>query len=148
MAEDERESQKSFKVQDRRRFSATGEARDDPAAAAAPAAAAPPPPAPPSSPAAEAPDAAAFSAAGGPSALSFTTFVMSLITQALALLGEIPDPIERAARVDLEAARQLIDILGILSDKTRGNLDAGEAALLDGALYDLRMKYVERANSR
>ncbi len=47
--------------------------------------------------------------------------------------------------VDLEGARQFIDILGILQDKTRGNLDAREAALLDGALYDLRMKYVERS---
>ncbi|MGH6741931.1 MAG: DUF1844 domain-containing protein, partial [Bradyrhizobium sp.] len=85
---------------------------------------------------------------GGPPDLTFTTFTMSLITQALALLGEIPDPVERAVRVDLDAARQLIDIVGILQEKTRGNLDAGEAALLDGALYDLRMKYVERAQSR
>jgi len=140
MADEERESQKSFKVQDRRRFSASGEAREEVAAAAdAPPEAAsegPPPP----------PPAAAMP--GEPSSLTFTTFTMSLITQALALLGEIPDPLERAVRVDLDAARQLIDILGILSEKTRGNLDAGEAALLDGALYDLRMKYVERAQSR
>jgi len=145
MADDERESPKPFKVQDRRRFSASGEARDDVAATPEAPPEAPPPAAEPAAPSA---DAAAFGAAGGPPQLSFTAFVMSLITQALALLGEIPDPVERAVRVDLDAARQLIDILGVLSDKTRGNLDAGEAVLLDGALYDLRMKYVELANAR
>ena len=145
MTDDERESPKPFKVQDRRRFSASGEARDDVAATPEAPPEAPPPAAEPAAPSA---DAAAFGAAGGPPQLSFTAFVMSLITQALALLGEIPDPVERAVRVDLDAARQLIDILGVLSDKTRGNLDAGEAVLLDGALYDLRMKYVELANAR
>jgi len=145
MTDDERESPKPFKVQDRRRFSASGEARDDVAATPEAPPEAPPPAAEPAAPSA---DAAAFGAAGGPPQLSFTAFVMSLITQALALLGEIPDPVERAVRVDLDAARQLIDILGVLSDKTRGNLDAGEAVLLDGALYDLRMKYVELASAR
>ena len=145
MTDDERESPKPFKVQDRRRFSASGEARDDVTATPEAPPEAPPPAAEPAAPSA---DAAAFGAAGGPPQLSFTAFVMSLITQALALLGEIPDPVERAVRVDLDAARQLIDILGVLSDKTRGNLDAGEAVLLDGALYDLRMKYVELASAR
>jgi hypothetical protein len=42
----------------------------------------------------------------------------------------------------------MIDILGLLNEKTRGNLDAGESALLEGALYDLRMKYVERSNAQ
>ena len=42
-------------------------------------------------------------------------------------------------------ARQIIDILGLLQDKTKGNLDSTEFSLLEGALYDLRMKYVERA---
>jgi hypothetical protein len=46
--------------------------------------------------------------------------------------------------VDLGAAKQLIDILGILKDKTKGNLDATEAGLLDNMLYDLRLRYVER----
>ena len=46
---------------------------------------------------------------------------------------------------DLVAAKQLIDILGVLDDKTKGNLDAAEAALLTNVLYDLRLKYVEQA---
>ncbi|MDX2167016.1 MAG: DUF1844 domain-containing protein [Deltaproteobacteria bacterium] len=139
MAADDREPERTFKVQDRRRFSASGEAREDaevaadaPPAAPQSAASAPPPP----------PETAP------PPALTFSTFLMSLVTQALALLGEIPNPMDGRTSVELDAARQMIDILGILDEKTRGNLDAGEAALLEGALYDLRMKYVERANAR
>ncbi|MBX3025660.1 DUF1844 domain-containing protein [bacterium] len=142
MGSEERDSDKPFKVQDRRRFSATGEARaESEAAPAEPAPAAAPEP-PPAAPAAEAPSHHEHAHAE----LSFATFVISLSTQALALLGEIPDPVQGRTAVDLEGARQFIDILGILQDKTRGNLDAREAALLEGALYDLRMKYVERAN--
>jgi hypothetical protein len=48
-------------------------------------------------------------------------------------------------RVDLIAARHMIDILAILRDKTTGNLDNAENSLLESALYDLRMKYVEKA---
>jgi len=136
MAADERDAERSFKVQDRRRFSADGEARDD-------AVPTPEPAPPPVEPTTEPPRHT-----GAPPALTFSTFVMSLVTQALALLGEIPDPVDGQVHVDLEAARQLIDMLGILSEKTRGNLDAGEAALLDGALYDLRMQYVDRASAR
>jgi len=155
MAGDDRESEKPFKVQDRRRFSSTGEARPDSEVEAAetpPSAAAPesPPsaaaPEPPADAAAQAPTADDYAAHSGEHAeLTFATFVISLSTQALALLGEIPDPIQGRTVVDLEGARQFIDILGILQDKTRGNLDARENALLDGALYDLRMKYVERS---
>ena len=150
MANEERDADKPFKVQDRRRFSSTGEARpeEDVAAAEAPPAPEPPPAAaaqaPPDAPFGTTQDAAAHF--GEPTQLSFATFVISLSTQALALLGEIPDPIQGSTVVDLEGARQFIDILGILQDKTRGNLDAREGALLEGALYDLRMKYVERAN--
>lgn len=142
MGSEERDSDKPFKVQDRRRFSATGEARPESEVPPAepPAAAAPEPP--PAAPA----DAAASHHEHAHAELSFATFVISLSTQALALLGEIPDPVQGRTAVDLEGARQFIDILGILQDKTRGNLDAREAALLEGALYDLRMKYVERAN--
>jgi hypothetical protein len=46
---------------------------------------------------------------------------------------------------DLGAAKQMIDLLGILREKTKGNLEAGEAQLLDSMLYDLRMRYVEVA---
>jgi hypothetical protein len=156
MGSEERDSDKPFKVQDRRRFSATGEARPEnevspseepPTAAAAPAA----PTTMPGAESAHEHEHGAHQHEHGAhdhehAELSFATFVISLSTQALALLGEIPDPVQGRTVVDLEGARQFIDILGILQDKTRGNLDDREAALLQGALYDLRMKYVERAN--
>ncbi len=138
MANDEQEHSRGFKVEDRRRFSESGEVRD--AAAEAPA------PPPTEAPAPEAPPTSTGEAAGPE--INFATFIISLSTQALANLGEIPDPLERSTRIDLPAARQIIDILGLLRDKTTGNLDEAERALLDAALYDLRMKYVERAHGR
>jgi hypothetical protein len=98
--------------------------------------------------------AAARSAAAGshPSAagaamgeISFAAFLMSLSTEALVHLGEVADPSSGQERRDLAMAQQLIDILGMLRDKTRGNLDHDEQALLDAILFDLRMKYVEIA---
>jgi Domain of unknown function (DUF1844) len=140
MEGDERGRQPSFKVQDRRRFSASGETREDTAEERADA-----PPSPDPAPPVDigaAPDAAA----GGE--LTFATFVFSLSTQALVHLGEIADPVDGATRVHLDGARQIIDILAILADKTRGNLDEAEKSLLESALYDLRMRYVERARPR
>ena len=57
-------------------------------------------------------------------------------------LGEIPHPDTEKKTVNLPMAKQTIDILGVLQDKTRGNLDVEEARLLKELLYDLRMKYV------
>jgi hypothetical protein len=70
---------------------------------------------------------------------------MSLSTEALVHLGEMADPSSGQAQRDLAMAQQLIDILGMLREKTRGNLDHDEQALLDAILFDLRMKYVEIA---
>lgn len=74
---------------------------------------------------------------------TFTTLVMSLSTQALMCLGEIPEIAGQPPRRDLGAARSVIDLLAVLQEKTQGNLDAGEAALLERILYDLRMRFVE-----
>lgn len=150
MENDESGRQPSFKVQDRRRFSATGEAREDveeSPAAPPPTDAAPPrdaqqTTAQPSAQHAE-PHGAAGAEAGAE--ISFASFIFSLSTQALVHLGEMPDPVDGSSHVNLEGARQIIDILAILGDKTRGNLDAAEASLLESALYDLRMRYVDRA---
>jgi hypothetical protein len=135
---------RAFKVQDRRRFSETGEARpdaDDGEDRQATAASA----GPPAGEARVANDPGQERQSHQVPALNFAAFVISLSTQALAHLGEIPDPVEGGIRVDLDAARQMIDILVILRDKTKGNLDNAEAALLENALYDLRMKFVEKA---
>jgi hypothetical protein len=146
--EDEHES-RGFKVQDRRRFvdaddrspaapEAAEPAREEPVQAAA---AAPP---------ADAPsfDADAELEPGTFGEMSFSTFVMGLTTQALMHLGEIPDPVHNDVHHDLPAAKQMIDLLGILRDKTKGNLDPTEEQLLGEMLYDLRMRYVEVARSR
>jgi Domain of unknown function (DUF1844) len=77
--------------------------------------------------------------------ISFAAFLMSLSTEALVHLGEMADPSSGQEQRDLAMAQQLIDILGMLRDKTRGNLDHEEQALLDAILFDLRMKYVEIA---
>jgi hypothetical protein len=79
--------------------------------------------------------------------INFTTFVMGLTTQALMHLGEIADP-DAPHAPDLAAAKQMIDLLGILRDKTTGNLDAAEDQLLASMLYDLRMRYVEVSRHR
>jgi hypothetical protein len=77
--------------------------------------------------------------------ISFGAFLMSLSTEALVHLGEMTDPSSGQEQRDLAMAQQLIDILGMLREKTRGNLDHDEQALLDAILFDLRMKYVEIA---
>jgi len=140
--DEEKQEKRGFKVEDRRRFSESGETRTaapesqptgDSAASDVPAGEDTTPP---------------RSAEPPPMDLNFSTFVISLSTQALAHLGEIEDPIARSRTIDLGAAKQLIDILGILKDKTKGNLDAMETGLLDKMLYDLRLCYVERVRSR
>ena len=130
MAED-KEERRGFQVRDRRRFSDSGEARAD-LAEEAPA---PPPPA--------AAESAAPGAERADEPVTFSTFVLGLSTQALLHLGEIPNPMTRALERDLGAAKHVIDILGILQEKTRSNLEPGEESLLDSVLYDLRMRYVE-----
>jgi hypothetical protein len=77
------------------------------------------------------------------SEINFPSFLLGLSTQALMCLGEIPDPQSGRPHQDLVAARQFIDILGILKEKTAGNLHQEEAQLLDHILFDLRMRYVK-----
>ena len=74
--------------------------------------------------------------------LDFSTFVLGLIGTAYVHLGDAPDPDGGAAR-DLPMARQDIDLLGLLQEKTKGNLTGEEERLLEQALCDLRMRYVE-----
>ncbi|MBI3332599.1 MAG: DUF1844 domain-containing protein [Candidatus Omnitrophica bacterium] len=72
-------------------------------------------------------------------------FLSSLSMQAMTALGELPHPVTNQRHEDLEQARTLIDILGMLKEKTKGNLTGEEASLLDGVLYELRMKYVAKS---
>jgi len=75
--------------------------------------------------------------------VTFSAFVYSLSTSALVHLGEIPEPITEKMDKNLPLAKQTIDILGILQDKTKGNLAQDEENLLNSFLYDLRMRYVK-----
>jgi len=137
--DEDREGQRGFTVKDRRRFSETGDVRESDAAPI------PEPGAPTARPEQPLPGpaAAAPEQAGPAEPVTFSTFVLGLSTQALLHLGEIPNPVTGGVETDLEAARQVIDILGMLADKTRNNLEPGEQQLLESALYDLRMRYVE-----
>ena len=140
--EDEQPS-RGFKVQDRRRFVDAADEAAPVVEVAAPAdSARPGEGAAVESPHDERPLDAEAHHAEPHEEINFTTFVMGLTTQALMHLGEIADPGQPHAP-DLPAAKQMIDLLGILRDKTTGNLDAAEEQLLASMLYDLRMRYVE-----
>ncbi len=79
--------------------------------------------------------------------VTFSTFVLSLASSALVQLGEVPDPEsgrtkDAPTQSDLMTAKHTIDVLTMLRDKTRECLDPDESRLLEGLLYELRMKYV------
>jgi hypothetical protein len=74
--------------------------------------------------------------------IDFSAFMLSLASSALVHLGELEHPEHDSARENLALAKQTLDILGILQDKTRGNLTADETKLLEQLLYELRLKYV------
>ena len=75
--------------------------------------------------------------------VTFSGFIYSLSTSILINLGEIVDPITQQTSKNLSLAKQTIDILGILEEKTKGNLTESEESLLRSLLYDLRMRYVK-----
>jgi hypothetical protein len=78
---------------------------------------------------------------------SFANFMMSIASNAASSLGMMEHPITHKRDVDLELGKHWIDVLGILQDKTRGNLSPQEAQILEGLLADLRMQYVSLANA-
>ena len=79
--------------------------------------------------------------------VNFVTFLLSLYSSALAAFGKTPDPATGKEVVHLEAGKQMIDILGILAEKTKGNLSAEESQLLDNILFELRMIYLQQAKT-
>jgi hypothetical protein len=81
---------------------------------------------------------------GEQSGLSFAAFVVSLAHTAAVHFGDVPDPVSGAAGTqNLPAAQQMIDILALLEQKTRGNLTAEERQLLEQVLFELRLRYME-----
>lgn len=152
---DNGEGGRRFKVVDRRRFTPEGEERSGPdiaedrphpaqakpaAPAAAPVSAAAPAAAAPSLPAEPSGAPAAPDEEDG---IPFAAFVQSLAQQAMMQMGLIPWPHTGQRDLQLEQARDTVDILAMLKAKTRGNLSAQEAKLIETALYELRMTWVE-----
>lgn len=78
-----------------------------------------------------------------PPPLDFSTFTLSLANTALFQLGFIKDPESGEGMKDLPGARQTIDLLALLEEKTRGNLTDQEAKIIKEALFQLRMAFVE-----
>lgn len=74
--------------------------------------------------------------------VTFTTFILSLASSGLVQLGEVPDPDTGATGENLLMAKHTIDVLSMLQEKTQQCLDEEERKLLEGLLYELRMKYV------
>jgi hypothetical protein len=81
---------------------------------------------------------------GEASGISFVAFILSLAHTAAVHFGDVPDPVSgQKADANLPAAQQMIDILALLDQKTRGNLTAEERQLLEQILFELRLRYVE-----
>jgi hypothetical protein len=152
MSEEEQEK-KGFRIVDKRRFNSEGEARAD-------APERPEPPARPAAPPRQAPPPAQgqrADARGGPppadqppsrreqrsEGMDFISFVASLATQALAALGALPEARAQGMPVSIEMAREYIEIIAMLQEKTRGNLSREEDAALQRVMTELRMVYVE-----
>lgn len=76
-----------------------------------------------------------------PPGIDFNTFILSLSTSALMHLGKLPGA-EDDATVNLALARQSIDCIALLEEKTRGNLTGEEERLISEVLYDLRLRFV------
>jgi len=75
--------------------------------------------------------------------VDFATFILSLSHSAHISLGDVPDPESEKLEKNLSVAKQNIDLLGVLEEKTKGNLTGDEERLLHQVLFDLRMRYVE-----
>jgi hypothetical protein len=131
---DEEQDERSFTVSDRR-FSARRESEDRPSE----------PPRPTAFSAERPTERPAQSSAPHPTAdeaINFASFLISLGTQAFMHLGDIPNPLTQQREKDPAAAKQMIDLLGILEAKTKGNLTPDEEHLLQQLLLDLRLRYV------
>jgi uncharacterized protein YjaG (DUF416 family) len=74
----------------------------------------------------------------------FSFFATTLALQATIALGKVPNPGTKQVEEDLPQAKFLIDTLGMLKEKTKGNLTKEEEGLLENILYELRMQYVDK----
>ena len=142
----EREPDPGFSVVDRRR---RGEDSEAPAPRPAPTPLLEPtrPPAPPPQPSMGGPGPGPGGPPGAPKA-DLTSLLVMLYGDAMANLGQAPDPVSGRPHVDLEQARFAIDLLAMLHEKTRGNRTPDETAVLDEMLTTLRMGFVRLSQAR
>lgn len=146
---EEREKERGFRVVDKRRFNAEGETRPDA-----------PPDATPKAPEQSHVSTPAPAASPGPTKttqepaakpaydIDFISFCASLATNALAAMGALPDAQARGLPKSPDLAREYIDILAMLEDKTRGNLSPQEQQALSQLLSELRLQFVELTRRR
>ena len=157
MADNEKDQETGFKVTDRRLFTEEGEPRPDaqrpsteakrpePTEKKAETRTQPPPrPAQGARQHAQ-PRSGEKAAEEEEPSIDFPSFLLSMATSALVHMGEVADPATGRPAENLPAARQTIDILTILREKTQGNLSADEQRLLDGLLYELRLKFLSKS---
>jgi Domain of unknown function (DUF1844) len=123
-----------FVVKDKRLFADSDEPRREEELKSPPSTEAPKPQ--------ETPETAANREADYPP-VNFTNFVFSLSTSALFHFGDLADSEDGKTQKNLPAAKQTIDILDMLNEKTKGNLDENENKLIQGVLYELKMRYVK-----
>jgi len=138
---DEEKKEKSFVVKDRRKFTETGEPREETAGKKDVSE-----PAKPSTAAEEREQRKEKETSEQQAAMpemNFANFIFSLSTSAMYHFGDFPDPVTKKAERNLAAARQTIDIIAMLKEKTEGNLSADEKTLIDTVLFELRMRYVK-----
>ena len=76
--------------------------------------------------------------------VDFSSFVLGLATQSMIMLGEIPNPESKKVSINLDGARQTIDIIAMLEEKTKGNLDENEEKLISDILATLKLTYVNK----
>jgi hypothetical protein len=155
----EKKEPEEILVVDKRRFTSEGEIRPEAEANKASELPPSPRPTPRSEPqAAPAPEKQATRAAreayerqagpAPPQKADFETLILSLSTSAMYQLGMVQDRSGAQIPVDREAARQTIDILGVIQQKTRGNLTPQEDQLLDQVLYELRLAFVQLSSGQ
>ncbi len=130
------EKDQGFVIRDRR-----GRGEEAPAAASAPT-----PPTPEAAPA-ESHQADAHGHAGH-LPVNFSSFVISMGSSALMLMGEQLDPQQPAMPLNLPQAKEIIDLLSMLEEKTRGNLTPDEQVVMKDMLYALRMKFVSLTSGK
>lgn len=78
--------------------------------------------------------------------LDFSAFILSLSSSALVGLGELPDPISKEKKPNVKLAKQMIDVINMLKEKTKGNLSREESELIMSLCSELKMKYLQLIN--